>query len=126
MIFRYGVVGVLGTGLHFGTLALLVEIFGLHPVASSVAGFVVSLAVSYVLNKNWTFGQKHAKAQGGQMAKYAAVSALGLLLNAAIMTATVEWLRWHYVWGQCAVIFVVPATNYALNRWWTFRIEEPS
>lgn len=121
MIYRYAVVGGIGTALHFGLLVAFVEWFGWPPVLSSVIGFLIVLAISYVLNKSWTFRQRDEPARIGQMLKYAAVSGLGLLLNAAIMHIAVDRLHWHYMVGQCAVVAIVPASNYALNRWWTFR-----
>lgn len=118
-MFRYGVVGIIGTGIHFGTLILLVEIFSLDPVISSTIGFILTLIVSYILNYFWTFASSQAHSRA--IFRYAVVSISGLLLNAIIMYITVNILDWHYVLGQTVVIFVIPITNFALNNWWSFR-----
>jgi len=118
-MFRYGVVGIIGTGIHFGTLILLVEIFSIDPVISSTIGFILTLIVSYILNYFWTFAsnQAHSKA----IFRYAVVSISGLFLNALIMHITVNIFYWHYILGQAVVIFVIPITNFALNNWWSFK-----
>lgn len=121
MIFKYAVVGGIGTLLHFGLLIAFVEWLGWPPVVSSVIGFLIVLAVSYALNKSWTFRQRDEPVRFGQVLKYTAVSVLGLLLNAAVMYIAVDLLHWHYVAGQCAVVAIVPVSNFILNRWWTFR-----
>lgn len=54
-IIKYGIVGLLGTGIHVGVLVLLVEMFRVPAVMATTIGFVVTLLVSYVLNRNWTF-----------------------------------------------------------------------
>ena len=118
-IVRYVVVGVLGTAIHFGILAALVEWFHMDPVLSSGIGFVVTLIVSYVLNHTWTFRStaRHRSA----LPRYVAVSVLGLGLNTAVMYLAVRVLGLWYVAGQALVVVVVPATNFVLNRSWSFR-----
>jgi len=115
---RYGVVGGLGTLLHLGLLALAVERWAWSPLAATSLGFCAALAVSYGLNRRWTFESQRAHAQGAW--RYAAVSVLGLGVNAGLMTLLVQWLGFWYFGAQLAVIFVVPLLNYVLNRYWTF------
>ena len=117
--FRYAVVGVLGTAIHFGVLAALVELGAVDPVLASAAGFIVTLIVSYVLNHRWTF----ASPVGHRTAfiRYTAVSMLGLGLNSLIMYLAVHVFGLWYIAGQALVVAVVPAVNFVLNRWWSFR-----
>lgn len=115
---KYGIVGVIGTFLHFAVLVALVELFGVHPVPASVAGFVLTLVVSFLLNRSWTFAVRDAGS--GAFVKYAVVSVTGLLLNTGIMYTAVEWLHWKYWIGQLIVVLVVPPCNFILNALWTF------
>lgn len=117
--FRYAIVGALGTAIHMGMLIALVELFRVEPVISSTIGFIVTLIVSYALNYFWTFRSRHPHAYS--LPRYAVVSVLGLLLNAAIMYLTVHVLEWWYVLGQLCVVFVVPISNFILNVLWSFR-----
>lgn len=119
---RYGLVGLLGTGLHFGTVIALVEWARLDPVPASALGFLLALVVSYILNRAWTFRSRRRGRR--QFLAYAAVSLLGLGLNSAIMFLTVHVLRWNYLYGQALVVAVVPVVNYLLNLRWTFRDTE--
>ena len=115
---KYGIVGVLGTALPFAALVALVELSGVHPVPASVAGFVLVLVVSFLLNRSWTFAVRDAGSTA--FVKYAAVSVTGLLLNTGIMYAAVELLHWKYWIGQLLVVLVVPPCNFLLNALWTF------
>ena len=116
---RYAIVGVLGTTIHFGVLAALVEFGGAEPVFASAAGFIVTLIVSYVLNDRWTFAlpTRHRNA----FARYTAVSVLSLGLNSLIMYLAVHVFDLWYIVGQALVVAVVPAVNFVLNRSWSFR-----
>ncbi|GGD94467.1 GtrA family protein [Paenibacillus nasutitermitis] len=132
-IVKYAVVGLLGTALHFALLAALVEWAGVHPVVGSVLGFTVVLAVSYVLNKKWTFQdtgdvdrQSNRTAEYRQFIRYCMVSGSGLILNTLIMYGAVELVDLPYLLGQVIVTFVVPVQNYLFNRYWTFRRSGPA
>jgi putative flippase GtrA len=115
---RYVVVGILGTLAHFTTTVALVEGLSVDPVVATVLGFIVALVLSFVLVRGWVFGSSAAVAR--TFPRYVMVSVAGLLLNALIMHVTVDVVRVSYLWGLCAVVLVVPAFNFTLNRTWTF------
>ncbi|MCM3337554.1 GtrA family protein [Paenibacillus sp. MER TA 81-3] len=117
-IVKYGVVGVLGTLLHFSVLILLVEWWGCNPIISSAIGFIFVLIISFFMNQRWTFGTRGM----GRSAfiKYAIVSANGLIMNTAIVFVTVDLLQWSYLIGQLCVVAIVPPLNFVLNYYWTF------
>lgn len=119
VVVRYGLVGILGTILHFAGVIFFVEAVRLDPVLGSGLGFLLVLVVSYFLNRNWTFRSKSRGTR--QFFVYTVVSLSGLGLNSAIMFIAVHVLQWHYLYGQGLVVAVVPVSNYILNRFWTFR-----
>ncbi len=115
---RYAVVGALGTGIHLVTLTLWVEWLKSDPISGTVAGFVGALLASYTLNHCWTF--RSSRAHHESLWRYIAVSLSGLVLNITMMYVLVYIFNFWYLGAQLAVIFVVPTTNYLLNRHWTF------
>ena len=117
-ILRYVVAGGLGTAAHLGVLALAVERVGLGVVAGSGAGICAARAVSYQINRAWTF--RGGRRQDGRFWRYALVCLSGLAINAGLMLALVEGLHWHYMVAQLSVIFVVPVSNFVLSRHWAF------
>jgi putative flippase GtrA len=117
-ILRYAVAGGLGTAAHLGVLVLCVEVLGTGIVAGSVAGFCAALAVSYMLNRLWTF--RGSRRESGRFWRYALVCVSGLVINTGLMVALVEWLQWPYLLAQLSVIFVVPVSNFVLSRHWAF------
>jgi len=119
VIIRYGVVGLLGTALHFASVILLVEFARIDPVLASALGFLLVLVVSYILNRTWTFQSRSRGTR--QFLIYSIVSLIGLGLNCAIMFISVHILKWNYLYGQCLVVIVVPISNFILNYFWTFR-----
>ena len=118
LMIRYGMVGLLGTILHFSSLIVLVKFAGFDPVPASALGFILVLVVSFFLNKFWTFRSKNGGVK--KFFRYTGVSLIGLALNTGVMFLTVHMLKWNYLVGQCLVIVVVPISNYLLNSLWTF------
>jgi putative flippase GtrA len=117
---RYLVVGTVGAGAHLSTLSLLVEQFGVQPIAASMAGFLVALILSYWLNAFWSFdqvAQQHRQA----IVRYTAVSVMGLCLNTFIMFSLVNWFGLWYFLAQMIAAVVVPLHNFLLNFYWTFK-----
>ena len=120
--FRYCIVGGIGTALHFGITIALVEGARSPPTAASVAGFGAAFVSSYLLNRLWVFGP--SARPWLSFVRYSVVCLVGLFLNTAIMTITVDWLHWYYLWGLGLVVAVVPVTNFALNRLWAFPVAQ--
>ncbi|WHY76790.1 GtrA family protein [Neobacillus sp. WH10] len=116
----YGFVGIIGTIVHFFTLVILVELFGVNPILSSIIGFILTVILSFVLNRKYTF-KANSKNQKYLLIKYVIVSINGLMLNSLIMYFTVDILSIHYSFGQMIVVICIPIINFLLNNFWTFK-----
>lgn len=120
---KYGVVGILGTLLHFFILIFLVSL-GSNVLFSSTSGFIVVLIISYFLNRNWTF---HSSEQGIRgFSKYSIVSLFGLLLNTIIMYLSTYVFGLNYIIAQFLVVLIVPVSNFFLNNKWAFKVKRGS
>jgi putative flippase GtrA len=118
-ILSYGFVGVIGTIVHFLTLIILVEVFKVGPILSSVIGFILTVILSFFLNSTYTFKGENRKRKY-VFVKYVIVSLVGLSVNSLIMFFTITFLSLHYSIGQCIVIISIPVLNFLLNNFWTF------
>ncbi|WLD93928.1 GtrA family protein [Alkalihalobacillus sp. AL-G] len=119
-IISYGVIGVIGTIVHFSTLILLVELFGVDPVIGSLAGFILTVILSFLLNKTYTFKVRNRNNMI-LFIKYGVVSVVGFVMNYLIMYLTVDIYSLHYAIGQAMVVICIPITNFLLNNYWTFQ-----
>lgn len=117
-LIRYAVAGSLGTAAHLAVLVLAVERLGFGIVAGSVAGFCAALAVSYLINRAWTF--QGGRRRQGRFWRYTLVCLSGLVLNISMMVALVDGMGWPYLAAQLSVIFIVPVSNFLLSRRWAF------
>jgi putative flippase GtrA len=88
VLFRSAGVGALATAVDLGALAILVSLFELSPRLASLPALALGIATQFVGNKLFAFGNRSRRwlRQGAQ---FAAVEALGLLLNLALFDLAV-------------------------------------
>lgn len=117
-LLRFLLVGGLCTGLQYAVLVAGVEWAGVDAVAASAAGFVLSAAFNYLLNRRFTWASQASHSTA--LARFALVVLMGLAFNVLGMRLLHGYLGWHYVWAQVLVTVVTLLWNFAGHRHWTF------
>jgi putative flippase GtrA len=117
--FYFLAVGVIATLAQYVTLILLVQSHLFGPLPSSVFGFVSGALVSYLLNRRYTF--RSNKRHGETVAKFYVICLVGLALNTAIMTVSMNMFELHYLWAQGLATGSVLFWNFAGHLLWTFK-----
>lgn len=114
----YLVASILGTTLHYLVLFLMVNSFALHSVIASTCGAASGAILIYVLNYFLVFkcDRRHRDA----LTRFLLVASLGVLLNGIILSYLTRALNWHYLVLQVVTTVLVFASNFAINRNWTF------
>ena len=118
-LLRYAAVGVINTGLGYSVIFACMYGAGLGPVVSNVTGYAVGLAVSYVLNRNFTFRSQGAKR--AEMMRFVAIFALAYLANLGVLVALVHGASVHEGVAQVVSGVVYFGLSYLLNRYYVFR-----
>lgn len=115
---RFALAGAVATGVHFAVLIALVERGGLGPVLASTIAYCIGVVVSFTLNRRFTFETRGAL--GPTFAKYAALYAVGIFLNGAIMAALISLELW-YVAAQLIAVALILSWNFLGARYIVFR-----
>ena len=116
---RFGLVGAISMPSHYGTLILLVEIGGVDPVLSTLAGSAVGLVINYSLNRRFTFRSKKPNRHAGPI--FLTVATATGILNAALVYLGTGPLGIHYLPVQILTTLLVFLANFASHSAWTFR-----
>lgn len=114
---RFGVSGVIATGIHVAVATLLIYLLHASQVVANGVAFVIANIGSYLLNTLWSFGATPGR---DSYLRFLAVSLLGLMLTLAI-SAGAEALGASYWAGLAAILCVVPIVTFVLHRSWTYR-----
>ncbi|OHC70253.1 MAG: hypothetical protein A2045_16510 [Rhodocyclales bacterium GWA2_65_20] len=114
---HFAVMGGVGTGAHYLTLALLLQT-GWPATPATAVGAVAGALVNYWLNYRYTFRswQPHRIAAS----RFLAIAAVGWLLNAGVFHLLHQGAGLPLWPAQLATTALVLAWNFAGNRWWTF------
>lgn len=118
-LLRFATVGLVTTGLDLGVFTSAGAV-GVPPVPANVLSYSCGIAVSYLLNRRWTF------ATGGsvsQAAKFVIATGSGLVLSTillAILTKAMPPLA-----AKLTTVPIVFFWNYHSTRLWVFRRKVP-
>lgn len=118
-LFRFGVVGALGTAVYYAVLWGLVELLGVRVLVASSIAFLLVCVENYILHYLWTFGS--AKAHTFAFPRFSLMTVIGFWINWAVMLIGVSRLAFNYLLVQAAAIALVITWNYTLSSYWIFR-----
>ena len=116
---RYGVVGVLNTGIDVALFFVLIHYAHLDPVVATVISYSVAAANSFTINRLWTFsGRSRSGSALREAAVFAGVTLLGVIVQAATL-AVVQPVAGVIAAKVCATLTAFAATFW-LNKRVTF------
>jgi len=118
-VFRFGVVGVLNTLIHFSIFYLLLNIAAWHYLVASLAGFVLAVMNSYVLNKYWTFAAR-GNGVGREFLRFVLVSVLALIFNLLCLMTMIDGFDVAPLVAQIVAIALTLLLNFSANKKWVF------
>ncbi len=116
-VFRFGISGVVATGVHVALAMLLITGFSATQVEANGVAFVCANVCSYLLNALWAFSARPGR---DNFLRFFCVSVSGLLLTLAI-SWTAQRLGANYWTGLAGILATVPPITFVLHRFWTFR-----
>lgn len=107
-VFRFGIVGVLCTALHYGVYCLCLLVVNAN--VSYTAGYVVGLLCNYVLTTYFTF---QSKATRGNVAGFVASHAVNYLMEMGLLNLFL-WLGLSKLLAPIVVMGVAVPINFLL------------
>jgi putative flippase GtrA len=112
----YLAVSVLALGTDMAVLAALVQVAGLSPLPAAVISFCAGLLVSYLLSITWVFKHRRLKTRHLEFASFAALGALGLGVNALVMSVAIKVWGLHYLLAKCIAAMFTFGCNFLSRR----------
>jgi len=122
-LMRYGAVGALMNGAGF-LVYLAMTSAGMSPRLAMTLLYALGVAVTFAFNRRWTF--RHGGAVPGSMARYIATYAIGYVFNLAALYGFSDLAGLPHQGVMFALIFVVAAIVFALQKFWVFHGREES
>lgn len=116
---RFGLVGLANTAVGYAVILLLHFGVGVGPVLANVVGYAVGAALSYGLNRRFTFGSDRAHDQAVPRFGMAMLSCFAL--NLAVLEVGVSVLALPVALAQALAMGSFTASFYLTSRFLVFR-----
>lgn len=120
---RYCITGVIHNGAGY-LLYLLVTWLGAEPKIAMSVLFVIGVAVSFLLNRNWSFADKGSVS--GSLTRFVIVYMTGYVLNLAALLVFYDRLGYPHQWVQGLATIAIAVVLFLLNRYFVFRDARPT
>lgn len=133
---KFAIVGAAGSITDFTVLNVLVQVFGFPLALANFFSFTAAVIQNFSFNRLWTFPESRGRGRGGQLARFATVSIIGLVINQMVFLSIhhmlePHWMEWisnpdtahliSYNFAKLIAIGVVLFWNFFVNRFWTYR-----
>jgi dolichol-phosphate mannosyltransferase len=109
--------------VELGLLYVLTRYLGLYYLVSSTVGFVFAVAVSFTLQKFWTFENTSITYIHKQAAMYLGLGVTNLGINAAIMLLLVEVFHLWYLLSQLLACATMAGSNFLIYNCFIFKAD---
>ena len=119
---RYLMAGGAGASVNLAALYFFTEYIGFYYLVSVAVAFFIAFAVSFTLQKFWTFKDKSTDNIHGQALMYLIVSvSTNFFLNIGLMYFFVDTLRVWYILAQVISGGLIAMLNFIIYRNFIFR-----
>jgi putative flippase GtrA len=105
-MFKFGVVGAIGVIADVSSSNLLWRYTGLSHTVASVGGTCVATVTAYIGNRYWVFGDRPADARRREMALFALISLIGLVIENSFVFVADHMLGFHSIIAANVAKFV--------------------
>ncbi len=120
--FSFGVIGLINTVLnlliYWGCVAI-----GLHYLLANAIGFLITVAISYVLNNAFTFrnGGKKPEWSLRTLGKaYASYFMTCIVINSILLWFWTDLIGVNVNLGPLLNIFITVPLNFLMNKFWVY------
>jgi len=115
-IAKYLFSGGMATATNLLVLYVLTNFFGVYYLLSSIFAFIVSIGVSFNMQKFWAFEDSSKDDVQAQFILYSLVVLANLALNTVLVYALVQWLSIWYLLAQLLGGIVIAVVGFFAYR----------
>ena len=113
---RYTAVSACALFVDITILFILVHYFSWWYLGAATASFLAGLLVGYALSVTLVFKYRRLRDQRLEFASFAAIGAVGVVINAAAISFAVKYLGLHYLVAKCGAAGFTFVWNFVARR----------
>jgi putative flippase GtrA len=116
---KFLVVGIANTFVGLLAIYLCKWLLGFSDALANISGYMIALAVSFLLNREWTF--RHSGAVLPALVRFLVIFALAYLLNLATVLIAIHYFGVNSYLAQAIGIAPYTVLFYLGSRYFAFR-----
>ena len=120
-LIRYLFAGGLAFATNLALLFIFAHYFHLWYLTASTLAFIISVIVSFTVQKFITFRDKTTDKVHHQIAKYIAIALFNVSANGGMMYALVDMAQIHYMFAQVFSAGIIAVWSLAVYRYFIFK-----
>jgi putative flippase GtrA len=113
---RYTAVSAIAFLIDISLLFILVKYCGWWYLGAATLSFLVGLIFGYAVSVTLVFKYRRLKDKRLEFASFAAIGALGIAINAAIIFIGVKYLALHYLVAKCGAAALTFLFSFTARR----------
>jgi glycosyltransferase involved in cell wall biosynthesis/putative flippase GtrA len=117
---RYFICGLTAATVNIGSLYIFTDIFGVWYLYSSILAFILSLVISFSLQKFVVFKDRGIRKIHHQFSKFFVAAVLGVMTNTFVVFICVDAFGIWYIFSQIIAGFFVMIQNFILYHIFIF------
>ena len=118
-LIKFGLVGLLGTFVHYLTLISAVSLFSISATLSSSVGFILGAFVNHHFNRRFTFDAD--KSYMTTLVHFMMSAGFLFFVNLVFMYVFVEKVAIHYLIAQVVTTGIVFVSGFMINKYLLFK-----
>lgn len=123
---RFLIAGGVAAASNLAVFFVLVQFAHVYYLYASIAAFVMSIGVSFTMQKFWTFRDMLLSGMHAQFARYILVISINLTLNTSLVYLFVEKLGIWSLFAQALATVIIATTGYLGYQYFVFRDRVPT
>jgi putative flippase GtrA len=121
---HFGAVGLVNTAVGLAVIYAVMFFFRTGPAIANAVGYAVGLAISFALNRSWTFDSKGGLAH--LLPKFLVVIAAAYLLNLSAVMAAISLFSVAPYLAQAMGVSLYTVCSFFGCRWFVFAQPQPA
>lgn len=118
-LFRYGIVGLTVSAIHFGLVVFLVQVMGYSPLLANTLAYPCSFQFSYWGHRLWTFGGTNAS-HITAFPKLVMIQIINFMIGQSLFSLFL-YIHLPYQVALLIVLAILPIFTFISSRFWVFR-----
>ncbi|WP_082560265.1 GtrA family protein [Paenibacillus sp. Root52] len=118
-IFKFGIVGILNTGVDAGVFAILAFV-GMPAMVAQAISYSCGTMNSYWWNNRWTFRDVKSQAQRIRIVRFVIANLFVLIWSSFIIYVAHSLWSWSLVSSKVIATLLGMLINYLISRYWVF------